>query len=577
MLVKARKPMAYKKKNTNSFVSRRDFLSAGKAAIAAGALSACTTKATAAPQISRAAEATATTTKAGRAGPWLPAKWDYEADVVVVGYGGAGACAAITAHDAGAQVIIMEKAPYRGGGNTGICLGQWVCPTNVQHAVEYLKAGSEDHTPPDVIQAWAEEVCKNRAFYDRLGVKYAQVKNIAGYPKLPHFSSMILYQTEGQGNGLFMQLDKHVRDRKVQILFGTPGKELIQDPGAKEILGVYGQEVSGTWGKEKKGRIVAVKARRGVVLTTGGFEHNEEMKRRFHKAYPTAFYGWRYNTGDGIKMAQKAGADLWHMDIMCGASNAVFRDIDPNYGFQIQIHPKADNYLYVDNLGRRFMNEKSPLASNPHTGFWQFFGWDEQECGYTRTPYWLIFDSVGFKAGPLGSVKGAKGLRGLYIIPTDLGGFEGWSNDNFEELNRGWIRSGNTIEELATNIKKNEFGKRMDAADLAASINRYNELCAKKNDDDYSRPVSSMLPVNAPPYYAFAKVAGGVCTHGGPRRSARAEVLDPELVPIPRLFSAGELGSIYGRTYSVTGGNIGEASAFGRIAGRNAAAMKAWS
>jgi len=184
---------------------------------------------------------------------------------------------------------------------------------------------------------------------------------------------------------------------------------------------------------------------------------------------------------------------------------------------------------------------------------------------------------VGFKAGPLGSAKGAKGLRGLYIIPTDLGGFEGWSNDNFEELNRGWIRSGNTIEELATNIKKNEFGKRMDAADLAASINRYNELCAKKNDDDYSRPVSSMLPVNAPPYYAFAKVAGGVCTHGGPRRSARAEVLDPELVPIPRLFSAGELGSIYGRTYSVTGGNIGEASAFGRIAGRNAAAMKAWS
>jgi hypothetical protein len=265
------------------------------------------------------------------------------------------------------------------------------------------------------------------------------------------------------------------------------------------------------------------------------------------------------------------------MDIMCGASNAVFRDIDPNYGFQIQIHPKADNYLYVDNLGRRFMNEKSPLASNPHTGFWQFFGWDEQECGYTRTPYWLIFDSVGFKAGPLGSAKGAKGLRGLYIIPTDLGGFEGWSNDNFEELSRGWIRSGNTIEELATNIKKNEFGKRMDAADLAASINRYNELCAKKNDDDYSRPVSSMLPVNAPPYYAFAKVAGGVCTHGGPRRSARAEVLDPELVPIPRLFSAGELGSIYGRTYSVTGGNIGEASAFGRIAGRNAAAMKAWS
>ncbi len=565
-----------KNKSTKILVSRRDFLSAGKAAVAVGTLSAYAIKATATPQTPRAAPPATTTKKTGKTGSWLPTKWDYEADVVVVGYGGAGACAAITAHDAGAKVIIMEKAPYRGGGNTGICLGQWVCPTNVQHAVEYLKAGSEDYTPLDVIQAWAEEVCKNRAFYDSLGVKYTEAKNIAGYPKLPFFSSMILYQTEGQGAGLFAQLDRHVHDRKIQVLFGTPGKELIQDPATKEILGVYGREVSGTWGKEKKGRIVAVKAKRGVVLTTGGFEHNEEMKRRFHKAYPTAFYGWRYNTGDGIKMAQKVGADLWHMDLMAGASNALFRDIDPNYGFQIQISPKTDNYLYVDNLGRRFMNEKSPLSNNPHTGFWQFLGWDEEAVGYTRTPYWLVFDSVAFKAAPLGSVRGTKGLRGLNIIPPDLGGFEGWSNDNIEELNRGWIRSGNTIEELATNIKKYEFGKRMDAGNLSASVSRYNELCIKKNDDDFGRPSSSLLPVNAVPYYAFAKVPGGVCTHGGPRRSARAEVLTPELVPIPRLFSAGELGSIYGRTYSVTGGNVGEASAFGRIAGRNAAAMKPW-
>jgi hypothetical protein len=559
-----------KNRSTKILVSRRDFLSAGKAAVAVSTLRACTIKATAAPPPAT------TTKKTGKAASWLPTKWDYEADVAVVGYGGAGACAAITAHDAGAKVIIMEKSPYRGGGNTGICLGQWVCPTNVQHAVEYLKAGSEDYTPLDVIQAWAEEVCKNRAFYDSLGVKYTETKNIAGYPKLPFFSSMILYQTEGQGAGLFAQLDRHVHDRKIPVLFGTPGKELIQDPTTKEILGVYGQEVSGTWGKEKKGRIVAVKAKRGVVLTTGGFEHNEEMKRRFHKAYPTAFYGWRYNTGDGIKMAQKVGADLWHMDLMCGASNALFRDIDPNYGFQIQISPKTDNYLYVDNLGRRFMNEKSPSSNNPHTGFWQFFGWDEEAVGYTRTPYWLVFDAVAFKAAPLGSVRGTKGLRGLNIIPPDLGGFEGWSNDNIEELTRGWIRSGNTIEELATNIRKYEFGKRMDAGNLAASITRYNELCTKKKDDDFGRSASSMLPIIAPPYYAFAKVPGGVCTHGGPRRSARAEILSPELVPISRLFSAGELGSIYGRTYSVTGGNVGEASAFGRIAGRNAAALKPW-
>ena len=136
-----------KKKSTIRMVSRRDFLSAGKSAIVAGTVGACTIRATAEAQASRSAGAAAATTKAGRTGPWLPAKWDYEADVVVVGYGGAGACAAITAHDAGGKVIIMEKAPFRGGGNTSICLGQWVCPTNVQHAVEYLKAGCEDYTP----------------------------------------------------------------------------------------------------------------------------------------------------------------------------------------------------------------------------------------------------------------------------------------------------------------------------------------------------------------------------------------------------------------------------------------------
>jgi succinate dehydrogenase/fumarate reductase flavoprotein subunit len=118
---------------------------------------------------------------------------------------------------------------------------------------------------------------------------------------------MPIIQMAGMGAGLFTELDKRVRNRNIQILFGTPGKELIQNPITKEILGVYGQEISGTWGQEKKGRIVAVKAKRGVVLTTGGFEHNEEMKKQFHKAYPTAFYGWRYNTGDGVKMAQSVG------------------------------------------------------------------------------------------------------------------------------------------------------------------------------------------------------------------------------------------------------------------------------
>ena len=185
---------------------------------------------TAPSQVTTVTGAPVTTTATVTAQPWMPAKWDFEADVVVIGYGGAGAAAAITANDAGAKVIIMEKAPYRGGGNTGFCMGQWVCPTDVKKAFEYVKAGTLGYTPDDVLQAWAEEVCKNSAFIDSLGIKYKPASNIAGYPSLPNFSSMTLFETEGQGVGLFTELDKHVQNRKIQILFGTPAKELIQNP-----------------------------------------------------------------------------------------------------------------------------------------------------------------------------------------------------------------------------------------------------------------------------------------------------------------------------------------------------------
>jgi hypothetical protein len=119
-------------------------------------------------------------------------KWDHEADVVVVGYGGAGIVAAITAHDAGAKVLVLEKAPFRGGGSTSMSFGQCASPSNAKDAADYLYAGcgglnpSGSVTPREVIEAWAEEVCKNKEWFDKMGIEHkVMTKSRTEFMNLP--------------------------------------------------------------------------------------------------------------------------------------------------------------------------------------------------------------------------------------------------------------------------------------------------------------------------------------------------------------------------------------------------------
>ncbi len=110
------------------------------------------------------AGSTVTTTRVSTAEAdqwWLPDSWDYETDVCIVGYGGAGMIAAVHAYDAGANVLILEKAPVRGGGNSGFNMGQFTCPDDVDAAATYVYKSCNGTTPMDVCQAWGEEAVKN--------------------------------------------------------------------------------------------------------------------------------------------------------------------------------------------------------------------------------------------------------------------------------------------------------------------------------------------------------------------------------------------------------------------------------
>jgi succinate dehydrogenase/fumarate reductase flavoprotein subunit len=497
---------------------------------------------------------------------WLPEKWDYEADVVVVGYGGAGVVAAITANDTGAKVLILEKAPFRGGGNTSISAGMFCSPTNRSDAVKYLNAASAGRTPLDVIEAWAEEVCKNKDWWDQMGIKYVAPRwgRTTEYMQLPGADAMTTCTTVGSGQALFEALDRHRKERGIEVLFDSRGKDLIQDGITKEILGIYA---------EKQGKKIAVKAKKGVVLCTGGMEFNEEMKNEFLQCYPMKFYGWRFNTGDGIKMAQKVGADLWHMDTVCGGNNSWFND--PEYDFGIACDVKSNNYIWVDSIGRRYCDET--IQFNPHGGWRLHAQYDFETVGFSRIPSYIIFDETAQSAGSLGGMVGGISIEhggmkvGRLILPQELGGYEGWSLDNKPEIEKGWVKKGDTIEELAA-----EINGAMDPALLKKSIETYNSYCASGNDPDFGREPKKLASIETPPYYSIPLYPGLVSTGGGPRRNANGQVVDINGNPIRRLYSAGSCGSVYGHTYSVTGGNLAELAAFGRISGRNAAALTSW-
>ena len=139
-----------------------------------------------------------------------------------------------------------------------------------------------------------------------------------------------------------------------------------------------------------------------------------------------------------------------------------------------------------------------------------------------------------------------------------------WSKDNGAEIEKGWIRTARTVRELAGLIG-------VPPNNLEDTVATYNRYCDRGLDPDFGRGSSDLIPLEHPPYYAVEIWPGGANTQGGPRRSAKAEVLNLDGEPIPGLYSAGELGSIYGMLYPAGGGNLGECIAFGRIAGENAA------
>jgi len=283
-------------------------------------------------------------------------------------------------------------------------------------------------------------------------------------------------------------------------------------------------------------------------------------------AAPCYSVGTPGNTGDGIRMAQAVGADLWHMNNFMGPIGAGFftEDLGPEFAnIPAWIFLQAQSYVFVDKYGKRFMNETRP--SDHGHGWHEINYYDGNKAEYPRIPWWIVLDEAVRTVGPLTFVE----FGGMKLQMGWFGWYAGysWSADNSAEIEKGWILKGDTIEELAAAMG-------VDPTTLAGTVTKFNEYAAAGEDADYGRVAPTLAALEAP-FYAMRAWPIMVNTQGGPKRNHKAQVLHVDGNPIPRLYSAGECGSVYAWLYQ-GGGNLGECLAFGRIAGENAATEEPW-
>jgi succinate dehydrogenase/fumarate reductase flavoprotein subunit len=552
-------------------VSRRDFLTAtgvGVAAIAGLGLSGC------------AAEDSGQTNASA---DYLPASWDAETDILVVGCGGAGISAGITAANEGlGECLVCEAAPEGfEGGNTRVSAQVIFWVSSVEDAIKYQTTLNNPYPVEDaLVRAWAENLCENIDWLNGLGIEPQETRAFSPeWPGMPGSETVQCYVMEGKlGFSLLWEaLAEVAADLGVVIQNDTRATELVFDPISKEVFGVKA-EVNGTEHY--------IKARKGVILSCGGFECDPDLIREYAPIGISAFNpsGTPYNRGDGIRMARKIGAQLWHMNNFSGAGLGGYSRSKEG---SLAIMLSGKDYVYVGNDAKRFMYEER-ISLNRH---------GKSIIGGTGmltpvpVPAYAIFGSGSFDAAPLYANSTLAGWNGVFELDQAM------SNEDF--VASGDIFKADTIEELATKLG-------LDPTVLAETINSYNANAQNNIDPEWKRGTAvydalagmseqvgmgdsegkstgeiriviepfPLVPLVAP-YYGYELRPGLLNTQGGAKRSAKGEIVDYDGNPIPRLYGAGEFGPVYSNNYN-GGGNVSEAMSSGRLAARSVATLDSW-
>ncbi|MBI2907118.1 MAG: FAD-binding protein [Chloroflexi bacterium] len=489
--------------------------------------------------------------------------WDRTADVVVIGYGCAGAVAAVTATENGAEAVIVEKQPRESHHtSSSMSAGMFLSPPDSSSILEYLAAlgrmgGGRPWTDGPVLRTWAEYAATTRQWIEARGGAIVPIPAPGEHPQLPGGAHLSKHRFRGMGIGLARFLEAQIEAKKIPVLYETRATHLLTNPRGR-VVGVEARQ---------GGRRLRVRASRAVVLAPGGFEYDEQAKLNYLKVYPTYFTGSEVNTGDGLRMALEVGAQLWHMN--CVAAGLVLKFPEMPVAFQVDYLGRSvaktpgkteetasvvSGHIVVNRDGERYTSENV----KGQCLYYELPVFDTHRLVYPRVPSYFIFDRRRLENGPLPLVtSGPAGPTRLYH----------WSLDNSREIEQGWIVTANTVRGLARKIG-------VPADTLERTVRTFNRHCEKGRDPDFGRKPNELIPLGAPPYCAAVLWPGGPSTQGGPRRNSRCQVVSAGDDPIPGIYSCGEMGATYGMLYPGGGSNLADCFASGRIAGENAAREK---
>ncbi|MFG1685885.1 3-oxosteroid 1-dehydrogenase [Nonomuraea sp. NPDC049269] len=296
-----------------------------------------------------------------------------------------------------------------------------------------------------------------------------------------------------------------------------------------------------------------VKARRGVIVGSGGFEHSAAMRAEFQRQ-PIGT-GWtvgaKENTGDGIEAGERAGAALDLMDDSWWGPAIPLPD-QPYFCLAERTLPGC---ILVNGNGVRFVNEGAPYSDVVHVMY------DRNTAASPHIPAWLIVD---------------QNYRNRYLF-KDVA--------PLLPLPDSWFTSGAAFKAATVEALAQKIG--VPAAALRATVTRFNGFALSGKDTDFHRgdsvydryyadpfvkPNPCLAPLWLPPFYAFKIVPGDLGTKGGMRTDARARVLRVDGSVIPGLYAAGNAsGAVMGHSYAGAGSTIGPAMTFGYVAANDIA------
>lgn len=461
-----------------------------------------------------------------------PTRYDGDFDIVIVGGGGAGLSAACAASELGASVLVLEKRPFLGGSSL---------ITDAMFAVGGTKL-QKSRNIKDSPELYAKDLYEVGKHFNQKGLPealaYAALRQYEWMESVLNVHPFTLEHQGGQSVPRSHQfkapevieaMTKFARNHGVKILTGIPASRLYWDEKEKRICGVKGVNA--------KKEILSFHAKRGVIVTSGGFARNPQVLQRFAPYLKDVqVLSGTGSLGEGMLMAQAYGADVRDTSFLAATFGAKKGMTDISELSFIQFN----GGVVVNKEGKRFVDESKTYMEI-----------SEQAVKQPEGKAYTVFDNDIVRE----AVKDTPALSRMWLtIP------EGKIPD--------YVYSGNTIEEAAKKAG-------LDGIELEKTIEKYNKDVANGVDTEFGRQhlegkTGKLVKIDKAPFFIFPTSSVIFGTYCGLLINANTQVIDVFGDVIPGLYAAGEVtGGLHGAGY-MSGSGYAKALSFGRVAGQTA-------